>query len=477
MFKRLFSLFMAVILVVLLLISAFSYVTIRNMKIDSRMAELKKEAREIAYIAGQSHYTKFLGQTTQESLLQWKATQVYEEFGAYIAVVDRQGRLYVNMPIVSQNDPDFAAALNDTDMMGMLRTALEGQDVQVQTTFPGTDGLVFMVAVPWIENEQVLGAVFISTNAQIIKASYESLFTQVLVVMLVAALISSIGVFWYVRRITKPLTSMATAAGQMAMGDFMVRAEIGGLEEVDELAQAFNIMVEKLSEIENSRREFVANVSHELRSPLTSIRGYIEGMRDGVIPESEHGKYLTIVSEETQRLAKLITDLLNLSRLEQEDAALNCVTFDINEVIRRVLILKMNDIDLKAIEPQIELTDEPLWVLADQDRVQQVMVNLLDNAIKFTPANGAIGITAQEHAKEISVTVWDDGEGILPQDREHIFDRFFTANKAHTAGKGTGLGLSICKRIMEQHGKTIKLLPTHSGAAFQITLAKGDNPK
>ena len=477
MFKRLFSLFMAVILVMLLLISVFSYISIRDIKINSRMAELKKEAREIAYLAGQTHYTRFFNQSPQETLLQWKATQVYEEFGAYIAVVDRQGRLYANMPTVSQNDPDFAAALNNTDIMGMLMTALGGKDMQVQTTFPGSDGLVFMVAVPWIENEQVLGAVFIHTSAQIIKASYESLFTQVLVVMLIAALVSSIGVFWYVRRITRPLTGMAAAAGQMALGDFNVRAETAGLREVDELALAFNIMAEKLSELEQSRREFVANVSHELRSPLTSIRGYIEGLRDGVIPENEHSRYLGIVSEETLRLSKLITDLLNLSRLEQEEDVRHDAVFDINEVIRRVLILKMNDIEKKSIEPDIRLTDEPLFAYADRDRIEQVILNLLDNAVKFTHAGGMVLIGAEDANGEILVTVKDNGAGISPEDREHIFERFYTADKAHTAGKGTGLGLSICKRIMDRHGKTLTLLPSETGACFQFTLAKGEIQK
>ena len=477
MFKRLFTLFMAVILVVLMLISVFSYISIRDIMINSRMAELKKEAREIAYLAGQSQYRVYFNQVPQEMLLQWKATQVYEEFGAYIAVVDRQGRIRENMPTVSHNDPDFAAALSETDVKGMLRTALGGQDVQVQTAFPGSDGLVFIVAVPWIENEQVLGAVFIHTSAQIIRASYESLFWQVLVVMLIAALISSVAVFWYVRRITKPLTGMAAAARQMTLGDFNARAEQSSLKEVDELAQAFNLMVAKLSELEDSRKEFVANVSHELRSPLTSIRGYIEGMRDGVIPEAEHRRYLDIVSEETLRLSKLIANLLDLSRLEQEDDALHLTNFDINEEIRRVLILKMNDIEKKGIEPGIELTDAPLWAYADRDRIQQVLVNLLDNAVKFTHRGGKIAVSAEDMGNDIFVTITDDGEGILAEDREHIFDRFYTADKAHTAGKGTGLGLSICKRIMAQHGKPLTLLETDTGASFRFTLQKGEPQK
>lgn len=478
MFARLFSLFMAVILFVLVLISVFTYYTIRDMRINSRMDELKKEAREIAYLASQTRITSLLGrQSASELLLNWKVEQVYKEFGAYIAVVDRQGRLLENIQTVSQNDPDFKTALDGKEMTNMLLAALNGRDVQLQTTFPGTNDPVFIVAVPWVEEQTVLGAVFIHTSAQVIHASYESLIWQVFAVMMISAVLCGLVVFFYVRRITRPLTFMATAAGQMAKGDFEVRLETASLKEVDELAEAFNIMAQKLGELEDSRREFVANVSHELRSPITSIRGYIEGMRDGTLPPSEHSQYLTIVSDETKRLTKLISDLLSLSRMEQRDAPLNPTHFDISELIRRVLIRRMNDIDHKDLEMDIQLPEEPLFALADQDRIEQVLTNLLDNAIKFTPDGGKLTIILEDIGKDISVTVSDTGEGILPDDREHIFERFFTADRAHTAGKGTGLGLSICKHIMDLHGKTIALLPGKEGASFRITLSKGELAK
>lgn len=481
MFARLFSLFMAVILLVLILMSVFTYWTVRDIRVNSRMDELKKEAREIAYLASQTRYPYFSQYFTQQSpseqLLQWKATQVYNTFRAFIAVVNRQGQKLDNIPFITQSDPDFAVALDEKDINRLLLMACQGQEVYIRTESAQLGGLVFIVAVPWIENDQVLGAVFIHTSAQVIEASYASLIWQVLAAMGLAAMISGLLIFWYVKRLTRPLTGMAGAAKRMAQGDFSVRAENSRVNEIDELAQSFNFMAEKVGELEASRREFVANVSHELRSPITSISGYIEGMRDGTIPGDEQHKYLRIVSDETRRLSKLISDLLSLSRMEQKDAALRLTAFDINELIRRVLIRRMNDIDRKALEMDVRMPEEALIVHADADRIEQVIVNLMDNAIKFTREHGRITLETQDIGKEITVTVSDNGEGILPGDREHIFERFYTADKAHTAGKGTGLGLSICRVIMEQHGKSIALLPAEEGAAFRIFLDKGEMGK
>ena len=331
---------------------------------------------------------------------------------------------------------------------------------------------MFIVGVPWVQAGQVLGAAFIHTPAQIIEAEYADLAWQVGLVTLAASLTAALAVFVYVKKITRPLTAMAGAAGAMAKGDFDVRAPESRVKEIDELAVSFNAMAGQLSQLEDSRREFVANVSHELRSPMTSIQGFVEGMADGTIPPEEHPRYLAIVSDEIRRLSKLVTDLLALSRMEKKDAKLNYRDFDICELLRRVLIRRMNDVDRKGINIDAEFAEDTLMVTADPDRIEQVAVNLIDNALKFTPQGGEIAIRCAERGSEIAVTVADNGAGILPQDREHIFERFYTGNKAHTAGKGTGLGLSICLRIMEQHGQTIRLLPTEEGAAFEFTLKK-----
>ena len=478
MFAKLFCMFMAVLLLALGGVGLTTYANMRNRQIDARLGELKKQAREIAYLASQntaSAASYFFGSdTTTLDYLNWKAAGVYDDFGAYILVVDRRGQVMTNLKTAYVQDPGFVTSLNQKDLNDALTQVLGGSEISVRAMVDGAP--TFTVGVPFVQDGQVLGAVLIQTKAQTIEGEARDLLPPMLIVGVGAAILAALMVFFYTRRLVRPLTSMAEAAGRMAEGQFDTRVQADQtVPEVGQLADSFNAMAEKLSELENSRREFVANVSHELRSPITSIRGFVEGMEDGTIPPEEHGKYLSIVADETKRLSKLINDLLALSRLERDDATLQCTDFDMNEMLRRAVIRRMNDLDRKRMEVEPDFRLDPCMVYADSDRMEQVVVNLLDNAIKFTPEGGKIRLTTEDSGELVTVTVWDNGPGILPEDRSKVFDRFFTADRAHTAGKGTGLGLSICKRIMEFHGQSLRLLDTAEGTAFAFTLEKAKN--
>ena len=330
---------------------------------------------------------------------------------------------------------------------------------------------MFTVGVPFQIGKSVTGAVFIQTRAQQIESGLSEILGWIALLAAVVMVLAGVIVFLFVRRRLKPLKKLETAAATIAEGDFSVQVdEKKGDPELRELSAAFNTMTRKLQGVEAGRREFVANVSHELRSPITSIRGFAEGMADGVIPEEEQPKYLRLVANESKRLSGLIDDLLALSRLEREDAKPELTDFDVNEMLRRAVIRRMNDLEEKKIDVSCEFEADSCMVRADSDRIEQVVINLLDNAIKFTPEGGKISLESAVKNGIAEITVRDSGCGIAPEDREKIFDRFFTADRAHTAGKGTGLGLSICKRIMEMHGQGIRLLDTEEGAAFRFTL-------
>jgi len=218
-------------------------------------------------------------------------------------------------------------------------------------------------------------------------------------------------------------------------------------------------------------------VSHELRSPMTSMQGFLQGMLDGTIPLGDQRQYMQIVLDETRRLSKLVGSLLNLSRLENGETPLAMSHFDVHETIRRVIIANMTQLDEKQLELSLSFEDEPMYVHADQDQIEQVLINLLSNAIKYTPDGGHIAIDTRQKERITTLIVRDSGPGILPEDAPYVFDRFYKADKAHTVGKGTGLGLAICKRIMERHGQTIRLLPADTGAAFECTLESGRAPQ
>lgn len=480
MFSQLLAGFLAVILLCVGVLFALSYYHLRSSRIEARMEALKTQAREMAYLAGQlstDNIPRAFGQaSTTEKLMKWKADGVYRKYNAYIIVYDRYGnqRTYYNEATLRDESMKYLPSMEEYS--SYLAQVIQGQEIVVQTD--SASGPLFTVIVPIQQSGPrggytVSGLVLIQTAAQTVHASYRDLVWQVAVAAIALSLAALIIVFIFTRRVTRPLTAMEKAANSMAGGDFTARAPEEGTREMLSLASSFNQMADKLATQEQSRREFVANVSHELRSPITSIQGFAQGILDGTIPKGEQEKYLSIITDETHRLSKLIHSLLSLSRIENEETPLHCTSFDINERIRLAIIARMNELEEKELEIETEFAADPCFVHADADQIQQVLINLLDNAVKFTPKGGCIRFSSRLESNTLFLCIQDDGQGILPEDAPHIFDRFYKADKAHTAGKGTGLGLAICRRIMERHGQSIRLLPSDQGAAFEITLATG----
>ncbi|MEG1471792.1 MAG: ATP-binding protein [Clostridia bacterium] len=481
MFDRLLVLFMVVILLVALIGGAFSMVSIRATMVENRLERLQAEAREIAFLASRvedSSLVDYLNiQTSTMAYLQWKAQMVYKNYGAYILIVDRNGRVMDNMQTAVQGESNALQTLSPEDVSAALRDVLMGKEVQTRI-IDDARGAIFTVAVPWVQKDAVLGAVFIHTDSQVIESGYRGLLIQIAIGFALAAVVAMIGTAIYTRGIIKPLTVITGAAEDMSRGKLNARAEVTGVNEIRQLAGAFNVMAEKLEQVEETRKEFVANVSHELRSPVTSIHGFVEGMLDGTIPESEYNRYLQIVFDETNRMKRLIADLLQLSRMDKGVDKLQWSDFDINELIRRVIIGSISEIEEKSLNVQLEFEREPCMAHADCDRISQVVHNIVDNALKFVGNNGRLTIsTSMLHDNTIAVVVENDGDPIAPEDRMHLFERFYKADKAHTSGKGTGLGLSICKQIMDKHGQSLEVLPLDSGAGFRFTLQATKKPE
>lgn len=476
MFDRLLVLFIAVILLITLMGGGLSIYTARQNMVKTRMDTLMKQAREIAHIAFEMSndfygYSKSMG-----NYLFYKTQQVYREYDAYIMIVNRHGRTMDNMRVAKHDNIEALETLDPEEKTSILQRVLAGE--QIQSTINSGSGPIFTIAVPWMDKDVVSGAVFIHTSSQVIQAQYQSFLIQILVGFALTCFFAIFGATLYTKGIIKPLTKITFAAEEMAKGRLSVRAQVTGVNEVRQLAGSFNVMAEQLEMTEESRKEFVANVSHELRSPITSIHGFVEGILDGTIPQQEQQHYLQIISEETNRMKRLISDLLQLSRMDNGVENLKYSNFDINELICRVLIERMSDLQSKNIEPEINFYEEVCMVNADQDRISQVLHNIVDNAIKYLHNDGHLTIaTSLVHDNTIDVVIQNDGDPISPEDRNHVFERFFMAEKAHTAGKGTGLGLSICKQIIEMHGQTIEVLPLDDGAGFRFTLSLAKKPE
>lgn len=472
MFARLMAVTMAAVLACVIGLTALFYATTRSNYINNRMEELKVQANDIAYLASRvrsNSLNSFGFGSVTENYINWKADSIYKQFNAYSVVVDRTGQITVYMTADLMNNSDVE--YDRQYIIDTLSEVLQGQEIIKQKD--GADGTVFTVAVPWMDNGVAVGAVFIQTAAQTVYAGFRSIAFKVAIAAVAALALSAVGVFFITRQMVKPLRVMARVAGEFAEGKFESRVPVSGSSETRELASAFNVMAGQLAALEQTRRDFVANVSHELRSPMTSMQGFLQGMLDGTIPPEEQGKYMQIVLDETRRLSRLVGSLLNLSRMENNETQLAYSDFDIHECVRRVIIAGMSQLDEKQMEVSLSFGDEPLYVHADAEQIEQVLINLVSNAVKYTPEGGHIAISTAQDKTCTRVTVSDDGPGVAPEDAPYIFDRFYKADKSHTVGKGTGLGLAISKRIMEKHGQTLRLLPDGPGAAFEFTLENG----
>jgi len=274
------------------------------------------------------------------------------------------------------------------------------------------------------------------------------------------------------KRLTNPIKEMNKMSKVISSGQFSGRLEISTKDEIGELAQSFNQMIVSLEKIEEMRARFVSNVSHELRTPMTTIKGFVEGILDGTIPFEKQSLYLNIVKDEVDRLSKLITDLLTLSRFEAAGHKIEFEDFDIQESIRRCIINLEGLIDRKNLDLNIHFCEEFLYVYANKDSIERVIYNLLHNAIKFSHPNGIISVTTSINKDLAGVTVEDYGIGMKKEELEKIWDRFYTVDESRGMDNtGTGLGLSIIKNVMENHNQPISVESEPGrGTKFHFTL-------
>ncbi|MCL1964321.1 MAG: cell wall metabolism sensor histidine kinase WalK [Firmicutes bacterium] len=468
MFRSLYAKLMCVFLAVMLL--SFGLLTvllnrrIRDDKIQARLDTLVAQAYELSdlfYLAAR------VDDPLMANYLSEKVKQILIDYEAYAFMVDRDCREFP----LRDNMVELTYEYTEEEMHALLVSVMQGMEIRQRSVMSNTGNPMFTVGVPYTENERVMGAVFVFTSEQSVEASFQDILSGVSSAMLVALALASILILAVCQWITRPLRAMAQAAERFAHGDFRQRVWTGSRDEVGLLAKSFNSMAADLGRLEETRREFVANVSHELRSPLTSMQGFINGILDGTVPEMEREKYLGIVLDETKRLGKLIATLLDLSHIENGQTPLVRSSFNINEMIARVLIRQEARINGQNMRVRVEFAEEVAMVNADADRIEQVMINLIDNAVKYTGEGGVITLSTAREKDAVRVAVKDSGPGVSEEDLPRIFDRFYMADKARTNGGGTGLGLAIVKSILEQHGAKIYVFSKPGeGTRFEFTL-------
>ena len=289
-----------------------------------------------------------------------------------------------------------------------------------------------------------------------------------------------IAAYFITDRIVRPLKNMTEATKKFAKGDFSARVTVTGRhDEVAELGVAFNNMAESLDSLEKMRSSFLANISHDLRTPMTTISGFIDGINSGAIPPEKHEYYLGVISAEVHRLSRLVSQLLDVSRLESGERKFNFTSFDIAEVARLILISFEQKIEDKKLDVEFEAEFDGMYARADKDAIYQVLYNLCHNAIKFAKDGGKFRIKINKITDtKLKISVYDQGQTISEEDAKMVFDRFYKTDKSRGLDKsGVGLGLYISKTIIDAHGETIGVESVDDdGCEFWFTLTEGVQP-
>ena len=309
-----------------------------------------------------------------------------------------------------------------------------------------------------------------------IRASSESLLNISYIMLVIFFLLSLIILIFFTEMVYLPLRKITAATEQYAAGNLHYEFQVDSEDEIGYLAASLSLMASEIARAEDNQKKFIANVSHDFRSPLTSIKGYLEAMLDGTIPPELHEKYLGIVLNETERLTKLTNSLLTLNNLNMKGMILEKSVFDLNSVIRSTAASFEGTCQQKHIGIELLLTGDRMPVLADKSKIEQVLYNLLDNAIKFSHPDSAIRIETNEKHGKVFVSVKDSGIGIPKDSLRLIFDRFYKTDLSRGKDKkGTGLGLSITKEIIQAHNENINVISTEGvGSEFIFSLQGTD---
>lgn len=309
----------------------------------------------------------------------------------------------------------------------------------------------YTVGVPIAYNGEVLAVLFASTEATDVWYFIMDLMDIIFFCALIATAVSSVAIYFVTNKMTLPLRQMAAAAKSFSTGDFSVRVPADGDDEIAQLARSFNHMADSMADLESVRRSFVANVSHELKTPMMTIGGFIDGILDGTVPEEKRNQYLQIVSEEVKRLSRMVKSMLSIARIEAGDMKINPTEFDVNELVCRTVFAFEQKIEEKNLEITGLESDE-VFVNADNDLIHQVVYNLIDNAVKFVNEGGCISFSYEQKDGKVFVSVRNTGAGIAQQELPRLFDRFYKTDKSRSLDKtGVGLGLYIVQTIVNQH--------------------------
>ncbi len=469
LFARMLFVYILVIVMAFTLVGGIFFEMLKNQFLDKQMDLMIASAQEINGWATDNYD----GQLSDKDFRQRLYDKALKDETVIWLVSSALGRVYMIADPEGKSDMDEGFTYEST--LEILDYTQKGYAFkQAADTSRSFKGAVMTVAIALAVDNTPVGAIIVHKEMEDVSVGINAIFRQVFIPLIISVAFAAALVFVLSRHIVRPIRNISFGAMELARGNYDWRVKPATRDEIGELAVAFNRMAEELKLQDALRNTFIANVSHELRSPLTSVQGFIQGMLDGAIEDKDRDKYLEIVLGETKRMSTLINDLLNLAKIESGKFPIEYSEFDINELVRRCLLMFEQRIEEKKINVSVDLCEEKLNVWADEDRISQVITNLIDNAVKFTGEGGEIKVWTFCSDTKIHVNIADTGVGIPQEDQPLVFERFFKVDKSHSQGTpGTGIGLSIVKRIIAQHGETIGLQSeVGKGTTFTFTLTR-----
>ena len=369
-----------------------------------------------------------------------------------LLVTDLQGKVLITDKLA---DSEYVNATIPAEIVNNVLSKGAGDDMSDMGGL-FSDKQIYHAFPVYNKAAQICGVIFaISTQSNLTELA-ELMIRTVMTAMLWVMLAALLTVYFISERITAPLKKISRAAKEFAKGNFKIRVPVKGTDEIAQLSESFNNMAEELENHEKTRSSFIANISHDLRTPMTSISGFVDGMLAGAIPPEKYDHYLNIVATEVKRLSRLVSSLLDISRFEAGEKKLTMTTFDVCEMARQIVLSFEKRIDEKQLNVDFDIDDFNMNVKADKDSIHQILYNLCDNAVKFSKEKGKYIISVKQKNKQVFVSVYNEGQGISPEDLPFIFDRFYKSDKSRGLDKtGVGLGLYISKTIIEAHGQEI----------------------
>ncbi len=437
-----------------------------NFLVKQKAAELYRSANEISNTYADYFYDDSL--STEDVKRQLDAAGDFSFLTIWI--INTDGEVIFN----SADDSDSGSSFS---VQGFLEEG-PGKNYYREGDFYGNfNEEMLSVLAPITYNYNLKGYVVIHSPLTRIREQRNDLNLIILATVAVVFVLSTFILLVFTDIVYIPLTKITKATEAYAEGDFTYPIDVDKNDEIGYLAASLTYMADKLSHFEDDQKKFIANVSHDFRSPLTSMNGYLEAMVDGTIPPEQHEKYLNIVKNETERLTKLTNNLLTLNNLNITGMNLDITDFDINSTIKNTVATFEGTCKQKHISFNLVLTGEMLYVSADKGKIEQVLYNLVDNAIKFSKPDSVIKLETSEKNETIFVSVKDSGIGIPKDNLKLIFDRFYKTDLSRGKDKkGTGLGLSIVKEILNAHHENINVISTVDvGTEFIFTLPKSRN--